>query len=362
MKRILLGTTALAFAGAMGAGQASAADKLSVGVSGYLQQWVGFSSVEDTAIPANEGGVAQHSDTEVHFRGKVESDNGLTFSIKVELEGNSGANSGPAIDESQLTVSGDFGAVTLGAEDPVVTLTHHGVRDAGFGMICGDFGHWINGIKGCGPGGVGTAGHALGDKNNVTYFSPVVNGVQFGVTYVPHHRQEDRRLNQDPSKDDAKGLVWNDDDAWSVGGNYKGEFGGANVVVSLGHYERSQVGGDDYTYSNFGLNVGMDAFSFDVAYAVSDGAATDGGNTDVVAAGVMYTDGPMAISLGQTLSEADDGDEQTATLLSASYALAPGIAWRSSLFAAERDRGTTDSNAGHSVDGNGFVTGITIGF
>ena len=39
MKRILLGTTALAFAGAMGAGQASAADMLSVGVGGYMEQW-----------------------------------------------------------------------------------------------------------------------------------------------------------------------------------------------------------------------------------------------------------------------------------------------------------------------------------
>ena len=38
MKRILLGTTALAVATAMGAGPASAADMLSVGVGGYMEQ------------------------------------------------------------------------------------------------------------------------------------------------------------------------------------------------------------------------------------------------------------------------------------------------------------------------------------
>ncbi len=339
-----MATTALALTGGLAAAPALAADKMSVGVSGYMQQWFGMSSVEDTANPMTEGGVAQQSDSEIFFKGKLEADNGLTFAVKVEMEGNSPA----AVDESQLTVSGEFGALTLGAEDGASVLTHHGVRDAGFGMVCGDFGKWINGIKGCGPGGAGTAGHALGDKNNVTYFSPRVNGVQFGATYIPNIDQEG---SADPLTD-------NDNDAWSIGGNYKGDFGGANVAVSLGYYQRAT----DYNYTNFGLQVGMGTFSFDVAYAASDDGADDGDNTEVVAAGLMYSDGPMTVTLGHTMSEADDGDEQGATLLSAGYTLAPGVVWRSSLFAAERDRGMTDDDAGHSVEGNGFMTGFTIGF
>ena len=362
MRKTLIATTALAAAGALAAGSASAADMLSVGVGGYMQQWLGVSSVEDTANPATEGGIAQQSDSELFFRGKLEADNGLTVSVKIEIEGNTHAS---PVDESQLTLGGEFGAITLGAEDGASVLTHHGVRDAGFGMICGDFGSWINGIKGCGPGGMGTAGHGLGDKNNVTYFSPRVNGVQFGATYIPNIGQEAQ----------TAPLANNDADAWSVGGNYKGDFGGANVAASVGYYERST----DYNYTNFGLQVGMGAFNFDVAYAVSDNGANDGANTDAVAAGAMYTDGPMAVSLSHTATEADDGDEQSGTLLSMSYSLAPGVAWRSSLFAAERDRGSTamkdvpsmagDMNrgtkvsiAGTSVEGNGFVTGITVGF
>lgn len=360
MRKTLLATSALACAGALAAGPALSADMLSVGVGGYMQQWVGFTSVEDSGNPAIEGGVAQQSDTEIFFKGKLETDNGLAFSVKVELEGNS---SGSMIDESQLTVSGEFGSITLGAEDSSVVLTHHGVRDVGFGMLCGDLGKWINGINECGPHGLGTAGHGLGDRNNVTYFSPRINGVHFGVTYVPNDAQEGRN---NPVHN-------NDADAWSIGGNYKGDFGGANVAFSLGHYELSQMDADSYTFTNVGLQINMGGFGFDVAYATADDGmdADSSADADVVAAGMMYSDGPMAVSLSHTMAEAADDTEQSGTMLSASYTLGPGIAWRSSLFAAERDRGTNPGRkefgsdadkAGTSVEGTGFVTGFTLSF
>ncbi len=335
---------------------------LSVGVGGYMQQWIGVSDVDDSADPTIEGGVAQQSDSEIHFRGKLEADNGLTFSVKVELEGNSRTTGDPGesdtpIDESQLTVRGAFGEIVLGAEDGASVLTHHGVRDVGFGMVCGDVGKWINGIDECSTKGLGTAGHGLGDRNQISYFSPRVSGVQFGVTYVPNSKQEAEKAP----------LHNNDVDAGSIGANYKGEFGGANVAVSAGHYERSQTaaGSDAFTYTNFGLQVGMGAFSFDVAYATADdGMKADGVNdVDVVAAGVMYSDGPMAISLAHTMAEADEGTEQSATLLSGSYTLAPGVAWKSTLFGAEKDRGSSaGEDEGSTVEGTGFVTGITLSF
>ncbi len=38
MRKTLIATSALAFAGALAAGQASAADMMSVGVGGYMEQ------------------------------------------------------------------------------------------------------------------------------------------------------------------------------------------------------------------------------------------------------------------------------------------------------------------------------------
>ena len=483
MGNSLIATSALAFAGALAAGPALAADKLSVGVGGYMQQWFGMSSVDDTdkSDEMISDGVAQQSDSEIFFRGKLESDSGLTFSVKVELEGNN-SDGATAIDESQLTVGGSFGQITLGAEDPASTLTHHGGLDVGISLNCGDTHKWIGGLAGCSHNGFGTYGHGHGDKNQIMYFSPRVSGVQFGASYIPDISQEGSN----------NALNANAKDAWSVGGNYVGDFGGAKVAFSLGHYQRSQVGAetslfdgrargalptrtaawhenlaanvanfamvkdaekklwdgttdadtetaglqpaadevsvvtvatagdadpdeitdydaarlaaqdsmdllkaqqsmavkaDDMTFSNVALQVGFGSFNFGVVYAANDGGAyevetrtvdeqgtptpndaTDDAeyqvlvedpskNWDTWGAGVKYTDGPMAMSLSHLATEWDDGGEQAATMLSLSYTLAPGVASKSSVFTAERDMAD-----GRSIEGTGFVTGITIGF
>ena len=235
MRNCLFATASLAFVSS----PALAADKLSVGVGGYMQQWFGMSSVDDTEkdkAKMKGDGVAQQSDSEIFFRGKLETDSGLTFSVKVELEGNSGTaadgkNTG-VIDESQLTIGGEFGKITLGAEDPASTLTHHGGLDVGISLNCGDTHKWINGLAGCSHNGFGTYGHGHGDKNQVMYFSPRVSGVQFGVSYIPDSSQEG---GNNDLNDNMK-------DAWSVGGNYVGEFGdGLNIAFSLGHYQGSQA-------------------------------------------------------------------------------------------------------------------------
>ena len=233
-----MATTAFALAGGLAAAPAAAADMLSIGVGGYMQQWFGMSSVDDTAKTVKDG-TAQQSDSEIFFKGKLESDSGLTFSVKVELEGNSNdvdtasgdKKSTGAIDESQLTVSGAFGKVTLGAEDPASTLTHHGSLDVGVTLNCGDTHKWIGGLAGCSHNGFGTYGHGHGDKNSISYYTPRVSGVQFGATYIPNAKQEHHNL----------ALNENETDAWAVGGNYVGEFGGANVAFSLGHYQASQA-------------------------------------------------------------------------------------------------------------------------
>ena len=231
MRNCLFATASLAFVSS----PAMAADMLSVGVGGYMQQWLGMSSVDDTEKDKKKmvnDGVAQQSDSEIFFRGKLESDSGLTFSVKVELEGNN-SDGATAIDESQLTIGGEFGKITLGAEDPASTLTHHGGLDVGISLNCGDTHKWIGGLAGCSHNGFGTYGHGHGDKNQIMYFSPRVSGVQFGVSYIPDTGQEggDKALND------------NENDAWAVGGNYVGDFGdGLDIAVSLGHYQADMAG------------------------------------------------------------------------------------------------------------------------
>ena len=241
MRNALFATASLAFVSS----PAMAADMMSVGVGGYMQQWFGMSSVDDDNDMINDG-VAQQSDSEVHFRGKLETDSGLSFSVKVELEGNGGGD----IDESQATIGGGFGKITLGAEDPASTLTHYGAMDVGISLNCGDTHKWVGGLAGCSHNGFGTYGHGHGDKNQIMYFTPRISGVQFGASYIPDTGQEGSN----------SALNDNDKAAWAVGANYKGEFGDdLSVGLSVGHYNASQVGDKEMIFDGMMAGATADA-------------------------------------------------------------------------------------------------------
>ncbi len=349
MRKTLLATTALAAAGAFAAGPvlaADMADKLTVGVGGYMEQWIGVSSLDGGT---DDGGVSQYSDSEIFFKGSLEADNGLTFSVKVEFEANTHDD---VVDESQLTVKGSFGQIVIGSEDDPATLMHYGNKDVGVGLNCGDP-SFISGIDACarsGKIGLGTSGHLIGgDSQKVAYYTPRMEGVQFGISYSPES-VEDRG---------AGAPKHNDNEAVSLGLNYMGGIGDATIAVSAGYFDKSQTiptpktestFGEDgtgaeaklatekayagtkidaQTFANFGLQVGFGAFGFDVAYAEHDGGHyTEDGSKDgskdyeVVSAGVNYADGPMAVSLSHMMAEADDDSEANATMFSFSYTLA----------------------------------------
>ncbi len=426
---------------------------LSVGLGGHMQQWIGVSDLDNNA--AGSGGVSQYSDSEFYVRGALEADNGLRFSVKFELEGNTHAD---VIDESQATISGSFGQIVLGSEDDPAALMHYSVQDVGVGLACGDP-SFINGLTTCarsGGKGLGTAGWIIaGDSQKIAYYTPRMSGVQLGLSYSPESVEDSG----------AGKPVNNDNDAVALGLNYQGDMGDASVALSIGHYQRSQVGAsemlksgtnddaitvgtymenvaaieaydkavaggtdgdlavlandaaaaaasnkgaldtmaskaDDHVFTNFGIRVGMGSFGFSAAYLQHDGGKymvakspimnVEDGHTwdhdgdadtaavgetadnndpsndtartvlvkntaadyEVASAGVMYSEGPMSVSLAHMMADADDGSSVSATMLSMSYTLAPGVASRSTLMTGEQD----------GVSGTAFVTGITLNF
>ncbi len=465
MRKTLLATTALACAGALAAAPASAADKLSVGVGGYMQQWFGYVDRDDNN---SEGGVDTQADSEVYFQGSMESDAGLKFGVHVQLE----ANAPTGIDESFAHIGGAFGRLEIGARDSIQARTHYGISDVGVALNAGDTQKWI-------PGAYLDTNGWLGDNLNLIYISPRVSGVQVGLSYGPDAGNESAVTTAPNDNDDA---------VWAAGINFNQAVGDASFKLSLGHRVRSQADstiefktgdddaarkgaapltpndlagamgditahenardlkpagtavpwteaiakdaadgtnaiakatdgkamvGDNDTFTNVGMQVGFGAFQFNVAYAqrdkgtykavradvpvkadgspvIEDGHAWDhdsdsktdavaetaerndpgndvyvaeqvvkdgAGEWDVWGVSVRYTDGPMALSLGHMVHETEAGGERTATMLSASYTLAPGVAWRSSAFAVEDDTG-----AGAANEGTAFVTGITLNF
>ena len=483
MRKTLLATTALAAAGAFAAGPVLAADMMSLGVGGYMQQWIG---VADRADEGSEGGADMQSDSEIFFTGKLEADNGLTFAVDVQLEGNDAGTAGTQVDESFVRIGSGFGQVEIGARDHGMVRMHNGIKDAGVGLNAGDTQKWIPGYYLETSGHAGS--HAGGDDVKVNYFSPRLNGLQVGFSYAPDQGNETAS---------ATAPDGNDNDAWGIAANYAMDLGDSTVSLSAGHLIVSQsmdeaamffapktgqantgitpkqyaanmkvidaykaardltptatppkdtvkavnhsaammaenanlaaMNGmttkiDNKTYTNVGIAVGFGAFSFNVAYATQDGgqyavvdanvprmangspvyedtwdhdgnattpmeperAGTDAnGNSyndptndtwktqkvakdgsadfDVWGVSVLYSDGPMAVSLAHMTHSADDGGERAATMLSGSYNLAPGVDWKTSVFAVEDTTSHKDVTDGMN-EGTAFVTGITLSF
>jgi len=413
MGKSLIATSALAVAGAMGAGQAAAADMLSLGVGGYMEQWVGYANRDDKGV---DGGFDVQTDAEIHFKGSLESDSGLKFSVHVELEAanekdadGASADDNTEIDESFVRMSGEFGTIEIGQRDPIHARMHYAAGfGAGVGLNAGDTQNWVPGVY------LETAGWTIpGDNRNVIYITPRVNGVQVGVSYGPDSKNENS----------AGGAPTDNDDAvWAAGINFNQTIGDMSVKVSVGHVNVSQdmmtptytANGnaiaddnagmskafDDKTFTNAGLSLGMGAFTFGASYATRDDGGyalqcytgtgdtramadcteqaadgsfpnvdPDGDNapvtevmavedesqeSDTWAVGISYSDGPMSVSIDHVSHERENGDERTATGVSAGYKLAPGVDWKSSIFAVEDDTKMSE--------GTVFVTGLDLAF
>ena len=99
MRKLLLGTTALAAAGAM-LTNAAVADGPSV--SGYYEWTYNSRSSNQTALDGTTFG----SDSEITFKFSNKTDSGLTVGMVTEFETDD-ANS--AVNESSISISGGFG-------------------------------------------------------------------------------------------------------------------------------------------------------------------------------------------------------------------------------------------------------------
>ena len=193
---------------------------LSVGVGGYMQQWFGYADRDDDGA---EGGWAAQSDSEVWFRGSLEADSGLKFTVHMELEGDRGAN---AIDESFARVSGEFGQLEFGARDHAMVRMHSGISDVGIGLTAGDTQKWIPGAY------LDTYGHGIGNARKLNFISPRISGLQIGLSYAP----------DDTTQAAADTPSGNDDAGWGAALNFQQEIADGSLTFSLGHRSAGQTG------------------------------------------------------------------------------------------------------------------------
>jgi hypothetical protein len=250
MKKVLYGSTALATAAlvAAGAGEAAAAERIQLQISGYMQQWLvgvdqsfndaggqiepgGFQRFPTTSgfrVPQSHSvyNVDQKTNAEICFVGQTTLDNGITFGVNVQLEAYAAGNH---IDETYLFLSSDrFGRLILGSEDAASSLLHVAPPNGGISVDDGDVPTMVmfKPVSGVIDGTALTTDLDFrGDSNKFTYITPRFYGFQAGASYTP--------LGNDVSSNPQSGEAYNS--GWAAGLNYSNVFSnGFGVQASAG--------------------------------------------------------------------------------------------------------------------------------
>jgi len=434
MKKQLLSTSALVAAGliasaatpstaqAQQTAQAPASSPIQVQIGGYMRQYFGYVDQDNVGIAsgtpgATTGLVTQQtttqkpralnvtSDAEIYFSGKTTLSNGISVSMRVELEGNT---SNDMIDESFATIEGAFGQIYLGSTDSVAAKMLIGAPNAAPGPVTavggayGNFG--VNaGLKNGGSTGVSAGvGNAIqmydDDAEKISYVTPRFGGFQAGISYTPEVVQD--HAGAGFARTESR-TTYNK--AVSLAANFTRAFGAFDVAVGGGYnwYQAPAIDALNTTTATvpdpegyaIGAQIGYAGFRFGAAYAnVQDqlspigiaaanaaGAASNnitgfGDNWNhgsVYDLGLTYTFGPAAVGINYVNSESKDstqfaGDSKYEAIgVNGKYTLGPGVDVVGALIHYRMKGEGTSTLNGQDLDNTKattIITGISLTF
>jgi predicted porin len=344
MKKVLLASTALVGAAALFAAPAAA----DVSVSAFSQGHVSGGSDD---LNTHDQDYQFVTNTEVHFNGSAETDNGLTFGFRVELEADSDT---PAfVDENSVFFSGSFGKVEFGSNDGPedglhVSGSYVGVQAGGVGSPT--FSVLSSYNTGDAPT---TSDHTdSGDAVKISYWSPRFSGFQIGASFAP----------TTASDGDARGphasTAGDLEDVFGFGLNFSDTINGISIDAgAVGSTGSAGTGGsDDLSAWGIGAMVGFSGFSIAAGYQQSDQDAT--ADTESFDLGVGYTTGPWTIAIAGVHGEDDvSNDEFDYYSASIDYGLAQGL----NIYATI-GTGEVDDGGGSDNDFTVFNAGVKTSF
>jgi hypothetical protein len=196
MRKLLLGTTALAAAATLSANAALA----DVSISGYYE-WKYQSTSSD--ITANDG-TTFDSDSEIKFSFSNKTDSGLDLGLTVEMYSDGGDTT---IDEASLSIAGGFGKLVLGQNDGVNDSYGVSMEDLPSEEIFAGVGDNADMVL------VNADMDGLsGDANKISYHLPAMGGLTAGVSFM---------------NSGAAGAA----DSTEFGASYSMDAGGAGVTI-----------------------------------------------------------------------------------------------------------------------------------
>ena len=325
MRKLLLGTTALAAAATLSANVAIA----DVKISGAMEFTYSSQDSGITSTGSSFDSFATDQDIAISFTNKT--DSGLTIGMvqKIETITGGAANS----DEAFMFISGGFGKLTLGQEDGAgdqLTRTAHdlvgpdALNDGGGavkngGNLADDNADLIDDIN---------------DENAITYMLPKMGGLTVGASF----------------KDAGSGASDNADET-VVAAKYQFESGAVKGAIHYGvnNISGATAGAASTNSNSMALDVSSGPFRAVIAKAEDD--VTSAITTEVTDYGIQYNlgNGLTLAAVGTQIEENTGGETSDVTTVSAKYNIASGLDAYFTYHDYDYDAGT---DGGTSDDGS----------
>jgi len=316
MRKLLLGTTALAAAATLSAN--AIAD---ISISGYYE-WKYQS--RSSNITTNDG-TTFANDSEIVFKFSNKTDSGLDISLTTELEAD---DTDTAINESSMTIAGGFGKLVLGNNDHVGD--NYGIEEGD--LISEEIN--ATGVDSLTLLDSDIAGMD-GDSNKIAYHLPAMGGLTAGASFT---------------NSGAAGAS----DTTAVGARYAMSAGGASITLGA-----ATATTENSTQDIDSQNMGMKVVTGNVSVIVSQGKY-EASSTDETGTGASISFKVNdAMTVGAFTVEVEDdtsSEEYTNTGAEIQYTIASGLKAMLNVEDYDYKIGTSSSTTADS----GTVSKLTI--
>ena len=324
MRKLLLGTTALAAAATLSANSALA----DVSISGGAE-WK-YSS-RSSNVTSNDG-TSMASDNTMTIKFNNKTDSGLDITYMVDFDTDAGDGAALGVDENSITIAGGFGKVVLGMDDDAADAYNLDESD----LIAEDDAPSVTSAT------IGTSSSITSDDAmKVAYHLPAMGGLTAGISHT------DRGA--------AGGS-----DTTSYGARYSMEAAGASITLGY-----AAVSDENATQDVDQENMGMKIVSGDISLIISQGG-TESNDEDIENQGASISyKMPNGMTVGAyTFKSEDDldaGEEYSRNGVEVQYTIASGLTAVINVDDYDYKEGTDpDGTSAAHVDDSGTQTKLTI--
>ena len=323
MRKLLLGTTALAAAATLSANTALA----DVSISGAAE-WK-YLSTSSNVTAADGTSFSDDMEMTINFTNKT--DSGLDITYRVDFATGQGDGSSFVNDETSIAIAGGFGKIVLGEDDDAADAYNIDEMD----LIAEEPTRTVGSMS------ISTSSSISSDDvNKVAYHLPAMGGLTAGISHT-----------------DRGAAGGTDTTSW--GAKYAMDAGGASITLGY-----AAVQDENSTQDVDAENMGMKIVSGDISLIISQGGyeASDEDRQNM-GASISYNM-PNGMTVGAyTFKSEDDldaGEEYTRSGVEAQYTIASGLKAVVSVDDYEYKLGTAADTYTGTVSDSGTQTQLTI--